>query len=72
MARHPLAKARDEYLESERGRAGCDLASLLSNERADDLYARQHYLRNRIESAFIAGWNAAEYHALTKPHKEEE
>jgi hypothetical protein len=64
MTRHPLAKARDEFLESEAGRKACDLPSLhcgaVDNTRAI-------YLRNRIEAAFIAGWNARAYYELTEP-----
>lgn len=43
-----LAKARDRWLESEDGKECC---------RA---MAQGQYLRNRIERAFIAGWDACE------------
>lgn len=56
--RHPLAKARDEYLDSPAGKSACDLGSLPATNPI--------YLRNRIESAFISGWNAAEEHAQMK------
>ena len=46
--RNPLAKARDEWLESQDGKDCCDGE------------ARGQYLRNRLEAAFIAGWTAKE------------
>lgn len=44
--RSPLAKARDEWLESDEGRK-CALGS-----------ASGQYLRNRLERSFIAGAEA--------------
>lgn len=46
--RNALAKARDEFFESEKGRSICDGT------------AQGQYLRNRLELAFIAGWTAGE------------
>ena len=46
--RNPLAKARDRWLESKEGIACCECR------------AEGQYLRNRLESAFISGWNACE------------
>ena len=48
----PLAKARDEYLASVRGIECCDPATLGAGEN------QRQYLSNRIEAAFIAGWDA--------------
>ena len=45
--RNDLAKARDAWLESPEG------------IRCQKPGAFGVYLRNRLESAFIAGWNAA-------------
>jgi hypothetical protein len=45
--RNALAKARDAYLSSEYGQAS--LSGTASGV----------YLRNRVEHAFIAGWDAA-------------
>lgn len=44
--RNPLAKSRDEWLESEEGK------------RCSDGQTEGQYLRNRLEMAFIAGWAA--------------
>lgn len=49
---NPLATARNEYLESEAGMRASDPATLGAN---DD---QRRFLRNRIEAAFIAGWEA--------------
>lgn len=49
--RSPLAKARDEFLDSNDGRDLCDSRNLPAT-------AFSQYLRNRLEKAFIAGWNA--------------
>ncbi len=46
--RTPLAKARDEFLESDAGKKLTD-ASTLGNTSPD------YYLRNRLERAFMAG-----------------
>lgn len=42
-----LAKARDKWLESEEGKRCCEGRT------------EGQYLRNRLELAFIAGWEAA-------------
>jgi len=52
--RTALAKARDEYLQ---------------NKAALDGSPRGVYLRNRIEHAFCAGWNAAEAHFRAESEK---
>lgn len=49
--RSSLAKARDDFLDSEAGRDLCDSRNLPAT-------AFSQYLRNRLEQAFIAGWNA--------------
>jgi hypothetical protein len=46
--RNPLAKARDKFFESLQGDA---LTVGMPGGQ---------YLRNRLEAAFIAGWNACE------------
>lgn len=46
--RNDLAKARDEWMLSVEGR-NC----------SEPLPINTFYLRNRLESAFVAGWNAA-------------
>lgn len=43
----PIAKARDEWFESKEG------------IECQDGEADGKYLRNRLEAAFIAGWNMA-------------
>ena len=50
--RSELAKARDKWLESDEG-TGCSAGR-----------AHGQYLRNRIEKAFIAGWEACEQTTL--------
>lgn len=46
--RNPLAKARDDWMFSEEGKqCACGTTS-------------GQYLRNRLEAAFVAGWNACE------------
>lgn len=50
--RNDLAKARDKYFESQ-GEKSCDPSTL-----GAPIKSRQ-YLKNRLEAAFIAGWNAA-------------
>jgi hypothetical protein len=62
MTRHPLAIARDEFLESDEGKRICQLSTLLG----PNVEESQRYFRNRIEAAFIAGWNAREELALAK------
>jgi hypothetical protein len=51
--RNDLAKARDAWFESAEGKRAVD-STTLPNANA------YTYLRNRLESAFIAGWNAKE------------
>ena len=45
--RSPLARARDEWLESDEGK------------RCRQGKAYGPYLSNRLQAAFVAGWNAA-------------
>jgi hypothetical protein len=52
--RSPLAKARDEYFESETG-AGLCVGG-----------ATGEYLRNRLVRAFIDGWGMCERHLRNK------
>jgi hypothetical protein len=59
--RNNLAKARDAFLQSERG---TELAKGIVG-RLDD-----YYMRNRIEAAFIAGWNAAEAASKAAPARD--
>jgi hypothetical protein len=49
--RSALAKARDVFLESEHGWDLCDNRNLPPTPHSQ-------YLRNRLEVAFIAGWDA--------------
>ena len=51
--RSALAKSRDEWMESEAGRKACIPHSCLADPK------KSQFLRNRIESAFIAGAKAA-------------
>lgn len=51
--RSPLAKARDVFLDSEAGRDLCDTRNLPAT-------AYSQYIRNRLEQAFVAGWEARE------------
>jgi len=46
--RSPLAKARDKWFDSQDGKACQEGAT------------QGQYLRNRLEQAFIAGWEACE------------
>lgn len=46
--RNAIAKARDDFLDSAEG------------IRLTKGTAQGQYLRNRIEAAFVAGWNAKE------------
>jgi hypothetical protein len=48
--RSPLAKARDEWIESDAGQSCCD----------DSTRVYGQYLRNRLERAFLAGARYAE------------
>jgi len=48
MAKSPLAKARDKWLASEDGKECCHGTTT------------GQYLLNRLERAFIAGWDARE------------
>lgn len=51
--RNSLAKARDDFLKSFQGKACIDPTTLGVDPK------QRRYLINRIELAFIAGWNAA-------------
>lgn len=51
--RSPLAKARDKFMQSEKGVRLADIHSLKAPAEM------AQYLRNRIESAFLAGVDAA-------------
>lgn len=46
--KHPAAEARDRWLSNDEGKSCCD-----GN-------AKGQYLQNRLERAFMAGWNACE------------
>lgn len=50
--RNALAKARDEYFASERGKVARDPLTLKAPTQS------RRYLTNRLEAAFIAGWEA--------------
>jgi hypothetical protein len=52
--RNDLARARDDWMLSDEG------------TRMADGSARGKYLRNRLEAAFIAGWNACEAREFDK------
>lgn len=52
--RNDLAKARDAWFESAEGRQVADGRGI--GVHADD----EFYLRNRLELAFLAGWEARE------------
>lgn len=62
--RNDLAKARDVYLDTFLGKEACDLSTLTGQRAA-------FYLRNRIEAAFVAGWNAKEAHVPALPKSQE-
>lgn len=51
--RSPLAKARDKFLDSEEGVRAADPISLKAPTEM------RQYLRNRLENAFVRGWEAA-------------
>lgn len=51
-----LARARDEWIESEEGKQCAEVPG-----------AYGQYLRNRLVRAFIAGWNAARAHNRSTP-----
>ena len=48
------AKARDAFIESREGKSYCDPVTIGARP------GEWQYLKNRIEAAFIAGWNACE------------
>ena len=52
--KHPAASARDKWFESAEGK------------RATEGSAEGQYLRNRVERAFLAGWDAAIDHEIKK------
>lgn len=52
--RNDLARARDEWMLTDAGERACDPHTLGRPPRSGE------YLRNRIEAAFVAGWNARE------------
>lgn len=52
--RGPSTKARDEWMESEDGIKACDAGTLGQYQPGRDIY-----LKNRLESAFAAGYKAA-------------
>ena len=52
--RNPIAKACDNFMLSQKGKHLCDALGISAPARMP------LYLRNRIEAAFIAGWNACE------------
>lgn len=51
--RGPSAKARDEWMASEDGIRASDSSTLINTAVPD------YYLKNRLESAFAAGYKAA-------------
>ena len=51
---NPLAKARDEFMLGPEGTRLCDALGIGAPARCG------LYLRDRIEAAFVAGWNACE------------
>lgn len=61
--RNPLAKARDEFLDSEEGVRAADPISLKASGEM------RQYLRNRIENAFVRGWEAAEKARRSAPRR---
>lgn len=52
--RHPSAKARDEWINSDAGQKAVDASTLTRGDSAN------FYLKNRLESAFAAGYKAAQ------------
>lgn len=52
--RNDLAKARDAWFESDEGIRAADSESLRLGSHVE------LFLRNRLERAFVAGWNAKE------------
>ena len=52
--RNPIAKARDEFMLGPEGTRLCDALGIGAPARCG------LYLRDRIEAAFLAGWNACE------------
>ena len=52
--RTPIAKARDNLMLGKEGERWCYALGISTPKRINS------YLRNRIEAAIIAGWNACE------------
>jgi hypothetical protein len=60
--RSPLAKARDDFEQSEKCKESCRVITLIR----DDAFDRGDiYLKNRLSNAFVAGWEACEKHKST-------
>ena len=55
--RSPLAKARDEYFQSNEGKKMCEGG------------ASGQYLKSRLERAFIAGWDLARNNVIENAKK---
>lgn len=62
--RTPIAKARDNWLESAEG-LHCLEDSILSYRELT------HYLRNRLQLAFQAGWNTRDEHDKGKDDQQQ-
>ena len=63
--RSPLAKARDKFLESDEGVRAADPISLKAPSEM------RQYLRNRIENAFVRGWEAGQKAPRSTPRRGE-
>jgi len=63
--RSPLAKARDNWLDSAEGQT-CRSGNILRD------YSQRRYLENRLESAFIAGanWSALHLAKRKRPNQQ--
>ena len=56
IRKHPAATARDQWLESAEGKSCTQPTTLNAPEMM------RHYLENRLQKAFAAGWCACEKH----------
>lgn len=61
--RNALAKARDEWFDSDEGKSCVDPRTLRAPA------SQWSYLHNRLERAFIAGWNARDNPPATNPEE---
>ena len=62
--RSSLAKARDEFLE--KNPELCESRTLLLDTKNNSYDKARQFLKNRIERAFIAGWEAHTKHQKKK------